>query len=169
MDTPGSDQSESRVDSVTTSCLQFPCNMAPKCTYCPKLNKSGCIKSTTAGRKCRALMAVNCQSANIVYAITCKHCGIQYVGQTMNSIMDRIQGHSGDIANSRDTTVARHFRSCPPPPSKPSGWSGFTITILSFCKSPPRTPAGILELNVEERRWMHRLSSITPNGLNLLD
>ena len=148
---------------------KFPCNDPLKCRYCPKLNRSGCIKSTTTGRKFRTLTSVNCQTANIIYAITCKYCGAQYVGQTLERLMDRFQGHSGDIDNNRDKPVGRHFNSCPPPPSIPSRWQGFDITVLSFIKSPPRSPAGILELNLEERRWMHRLCSITPNGLNLLD
>ena len=149
--------------------IKYPCNTPLKCRYCPIINKSGFIQSTTNGRKFRTLTSVNCQSANIVYAITCKNCGIQYVGQTLERLMDRFQGHSGDIDNNRDKPVGRHFNLCPPPPQNPARWKGFDITVLSFIKSPPRSPAGVMELNVEERRWMHRLRSITPNGLNLLD
>ena len=42
---------------------------------------------------------VACRSSNLVYAITCKRCGQQYVGQTMVRLKDRFVGHLGDINN----------------------------------------------------------------------
>ena len=93
---------------------RYLCNTPLKCKYCPKINESGFIQSTTNGRNFRTLTSVNCQSANIIYAITCKTCGIQY-------------GDSGDINNNRDEPVARNFNLCPPPPQKPSLCKGFDI------------------------------------------
>ena len=116
-------------------------------------------------------MNVNCQTANLIYAITCRHYSIQYVGQTENRLLDRFSGHMFDIkSNDQDTTVARHFRICPEPRTAQLRWdNGPNITILSFIKHPPKSFEGILERNKEERLWMHRLCTITPKGLNLLD
>ena len=117
-----------------------------------------CPELSTNGRKFRTLTSVNCQSANIIYIITCKYCGIQYVGQTLERLTDHFQGHSRDIENNCVKPVGRHFNTCPLSSSE-------TIQIEGFrYHSPQRSPMGVLELNLEERSWMYRLCSFTPNG-----
>ena len=71
------------------------------------------------------------------------------------------------ISHNKDTTVARHFNKCPP--QNPAKTDGLIISVLSFIRSPPDTKAGQTERDVEEKRWIHRLSSVVPRGLNLLD
>ena len=69
------------------------------CRYCKLLNKTGTIKSTTTGKHHKTMRKVSCRSSNVIYAITCKRCGIQYVGQTLLRLKDRFVGHFGDINN----------------------------------------------------------------------
>ena len=76
---------------------QHPCKRPNSCNYCPKLNKSGNLTSFTTGKKYRTLKSVNCQTSNLIYAITCSTCGIQYVGQTENKLLTRFGGHMFDI------------------------------------------------------------------------
>ena len=78
--------------------------------YIPK----GEIKSHSNGKVFNSMSKVNRQSSNLIYVITCKSCGIQYVGQTKNRLMTRFQGHFNDIAHDHDTTVARHLNRCIP-------------------------------------------------------
>ena len=99
--------------------------------------------------------------------ITCSTCGIQYVGQTKNKLLTRFNSHHYDISHNNDTTVARHFNKCPRP--QPAKFDGVNISILSFIRAPPDTKAGQAERDKEEKRWIHRLSSVVPRGLNLLD
>ena len=113
------------------------------------------------------LTNVNCQSSNLIYLITCKHCGIHYVGQTKNRLLTRFQGHYHDIKTKNDTTVSRHFNKCPN--GKPSLFDGIRISILSFMHHPSDTTSSQRERDTEEKRWMQRLSSIVPKGLNLMD
>ena len=110
---------------------------------------------------------INCQTINCVYLIACSSCGIQYVGQTKNKLLTRFNSHHFDISRNSDTTVARHFNKCPQ--LQPAKFEGLHISILSFIRSPPDTKAGQAEWDKEEKRWIHRLSSIVPRGLNLLD
>ena len=143
------------------------CKRTQACRYCPTLNKSGTLISTTNGRKFQSMTKVSCQSSNLIYVITCTTCGIQYVGQTKNRILTRFQGHIFDITYDKDTTVARHFNRCPP--LKPSRLDGYTITIASFIPSNPESRDAKQHRDKEEKRWMHRLQTITPQGLNLMD
>ncbi len=67
------------------------------CRYCPKLDLSGLIKSTTTGRTFIVPSKITCKFNNLIYLITCKNCQSQYVGQTMNSIQMRFQKQLKDL------------------------------------------------------------------------
>ena len=144
-----------------------PCKRPNTCRYCPKLNRSGKIQSRTYKLDFSSKVKVNCQSENVIYLISCTTCGVQYVGQTRNRIMQRFQGHYHHIKTNNDTTVAQHFNKCH---SKKDGSpSDFSITILSFIHRQLQTQGAQLIRDTEEKRWMHRLGKILPQGLNLLD
>ena len=123
--------------------------------------------STTTSKSFSSKKEINCQSSNVIYLITCKHCKIQYVGQTRNRLLTRFQGHYHDVKNRNDTTVSRHFNSCPP--THPALFEGFEISILHFVQSPANSQAGQTERDREEKRWINRLMSVVPRGLNLMD
>ena len=144
-----------------------PCNRSSVCRYCPKTDHSGQTTSKTTGQKFITMVNTNCQSSNIIYLITCKTCGIQYVGQTKYRLLTRFQGHHFDIKNQNGTTVYRHFNKCPS--SQPAGFEGLRISILSFIKSPSNSKDGQFERDREEKRWIHRLATVVPKGLNLMD
>ncbi len=70
------------------------CNNA-KCRYCPKLDLSGMIRSTTTGRIYIRPQRITCKFNNLIYLITCRICRSRYVGQTGKSIQMRFQKHAG--------------------------------------------------------------------------
>ena len=144
-----------------------PCNRPSQCRYCPKINRKGHVISKATGQKITTMVNVNCQSSNVIYLNTCSTCGIQYVGQTRNRVLTRFQGHHYDIKNHNDTTVSRHYNKCPS--SQPAGYDGLEISILSFIKNPANSKAGQFERDREEKRWIHRLATVVPKGLNLMD
>ena len=137
------------------------------CRYCPLLNRSGSFVSKGDNQTHKSKININCQTCNCIYLITCSNCGIQYVGQTKNKLLTRFNSHFYDIHHNNDTTVARHFNKCPP--EKPAKTDSLSISILSFIQAPPDSKVGQTERDMEERRWIHRLSSVVPRGLNLLD
>ena len=53
----------------------------------------------------------NCQSTNIVYVLKCMICGIQYVGESSNTMNTRCRGHVSTIRTSKDHPVALQYRS----------------------------------------------------------
>ena len=127
----------------------------------------GILRSTHNGRIFHVMKHVNCQSSYLIYVMTCVQCGIQYVRQTKNRILKRFQGHIFDIAHDSDMTVARHFNRCPS--ESPKLHKGMIISVATFISSSPESRESKIRRDSEEKRWMHRLGSITLNGLNLMD
>ncbi len=79
------------------------------CTYCPLVNRSGCIKSHYTDREYCCKKNVG-KSGNLIYCIECKKCGMQYVGQTKNRLMDRFQAHFQTVkSRNPQQDISRHF------------------------------------------------------------
>lgn len=51
----------------------------------------------------------NCNTKFIIYLITCKESGIQYVGCTTRLLRDRLHDHIYDTEKEHTTNVAKHF------------------------------------------------------------
>ena len=86
--------------------------------------------------------------------IECKRCHIRYVGETGRKLRTRISEHVLHILHDDPTSVAQHFtRSCSLP--------DFSFTALE--RAPNAT-----KRKKKEERWMRRLNSVAPHGLNTL-
>ena len=119
------------------------------CRYCRLLNKTGTIKSTTTGINHNTMKHISCRSSNVIYAITCRNCHIQYVGQTLLRLKDRFVGHFGDINNSlQDKPVGKHFSQ-----GNHRGIDDVRISILEFIKMPPRSPQAATIRHRVETKW----------------
>lgn len=44
-----------------------------------------------------------------VISFFCEKCGVQYIGETSNSMRERFYGHKGDIIHKRPTPISTHF------------------------------------------------------------
>ena len=74
------------------------------------LNKTGKLQSMTTGLTHKTMKKVSCRSSNLIYAVTCNHCGLEYIGQTLLRVKDRFVGHFGDINKSKqDKPLGKHF------------------------------------------------------------
>ena len=85
---------------------------------------------------------------------------MQYVGQTRNKILTRLNQHYSTIRTAQETPVSRHFRGhhCKEP-------YPVRIYILSLIKAD-----NAQELrNKWERIWMARLNTYVPYGMNIQD
>ena len=137
------------------------CNRS-RCKHCPKIDRTGSVVSTSTGRKYRSQTRVSCGSKNGIYMLQCNICKLQYVGQTKNKILTRVSQHYYSIKKAMDTPVSRHFRSHQvvdsPVPLK--------IYILSLIKEGDNAQ----QLRDEwELKWMARLNTWVPKGLNIQD
>ena len=125
------------------------CNRSA-CRHCPVLDRTGWIRSHSTGRKYRTQTRISCMSSNLIYLIQCQLCNMQYVGQTRNKILTRLNQHYSTIRAAQETPVSRHFRShqCKEP-------YPLRIYILSLIKAD-----NAQELrNKWERIWMARLNT----------
>ena len=136
------------------------CNRSA-CRHFPRIDKSGQVISTSTGRKYRTQTRISCTSSNVIYLIQCSICKKQYVGQTRNKILTRLNQHYSSIRNKLETPVSRHFQghNCKEP-------YPVRIFILSLIKEADN--AQDLR-NKWEKIWMARLNSYVPYGMNILD
>ena len=141
-----------------------PCNTR-SCRYCPKLNKEGRITCSASGRSYVSRYNVTCKSSNLVYGLTCKRCGIQYVGQTKNRLMDRFQGHFYNIGHNRPMSeIGRHFNT-----NGHKGLDDVEIHILDFIHAHPEGKKSKHLRDLIEYNWIQRLHTNAPTGLNIMD
>ena len=136
------------------------CNRSA-CRHCPVLDKTGWVKSTSTGRKYRTQTRISCTSSNVIYLIQCNICKKQYVGQTRNKILIRLNQHYSTIRTKQDTPVSRHFNShqC----KEPYPVRIFILSLIKNCDDASENR------NKWERYWMARLNTYVPYGMNIQD
>ncbi len=86
----------------------------------------------------------------LIYVITNKLSGKQYVGQTQRTLKARIYEHR----HGKVLYIDRAIRKI--------GWENFTVEVLEECKT-------LEELNEREMYWIRKLNSKKPNGYNRTD
>ncbi len=134
------------------------------CRHCPNIDLSGFVINNQNKRTFKCVPKANCQTDNLIYLLTCKECGTQYVGQTLNRIMDRVNSHLNDIRHQRETPISRHMRTHSTVSEYP-----FRIQILQLISATPRCQRAQELRDKWESTWMARLNSYVPNGLNIKD
>ncbi|KAK2811580.1 hypothetical protein Q5P01_000181, partial [Channa striata] len=96
------------------------------------------------------------QTKNCIYIIFCFRCGKQYVGETKNTIRMRVWQHTYNIRNGKElhTPLVNHFMLHGLPALRVAGLQSYSWWSDTQRKS-------------NERRWIYRLQTIAPNGLNI--
>lgn len=92
---------------------------------------------------------------NCVYLITCTACGMQYVGETGNTILMRFTQHRYNILRKKEThtPLVGHFLL--------HGWDAVQVSVL---EANPRW--SVAQRRRAERLWMAKLATLHPRGLN---
>ena len=132
-----------------------PCGRS-RCVICPKMNFKSVVRSSTTHNYflTRKPPNLNCSTKNVVYLITCTACNVQYVGQTSQTIKNRMSAHrhsfDHDILN---TFLSKHF--------KRTGHNreSFSIDILDYGNDNK-------DLLLRENQWIRALNTAFPLGLN---
>ncbi|KAI8495640.1 hypothetical protein Bbelb_266120 [Branchiostoma belcheri] len=139
----------------------FPCEKN-RCTNCAFVKKANNFKSHRTG-KCYAIRThINCQSKNIVYLIQCKKCGVQYVGETKQTLANRLNGHRSAIntCTKKDTPVSAHFNQ-----THHSMGDLEILGIEKLCYTGNEDLTRQRRLQ-RESYWIHQLRTLHPDGLN---
>ena len=96
------------------------------------------------------------RSSNCVYVIFCSKCGIQYVGETSNSLSTRMVQHRYNIRNKRETNtpLVKHFLI--------HGLE--SVRMAGLQRNSTWTT---VERKKFERKWIYLLNTKEPFGLNI--
>jgi GIY-YIG catalytic domain len=135
------------------SCL--PCG-SKKCLTCPVVLSQNSFLSTTYNKYFPIKTNCNCNSNNLIYLITCKLCKIQYVGETGDTLRNRLNNHRSTINLHKNTAIALHFNS--------PNHSYQNLTIIPIEILTPQT--SITERRNREFYWQRTLGTLHPLGLN---
>ena len=157
--------------SLTTTgtgrCTPFPVPGVKRkagrpCASCNLMSESNSITSSTTG-KIYSTPTADCKSKNTIYCATCLHCSKQYVGKSTNKLQKRISGHRAhmndtdfDLDND-DATLAEHLKLS-------HGVADFDLFNHSY--SFTVLQASPHDLDACEQRWVDRLTTLSPFGLN---
>ena len=144
----------------TTKCTDQRCEV---CTY---TNSSDTFVSSVTKKIYSINYSLGCNSKNVIYLITCKKCGLQYVGSTstkfrmrFNNHKSRVTTHPKKVAKKReeDDFIYKHFNS-----DGHQGLDDLSVQLIDRVNRPE-------ELLNKEGEWAYKLKTIWPNGLNESD
>ena len=141
---------------LPTNTGNIPCGRR-RCKCCYEIMTTSSFRSHNTGRRYNIRSNITCKSRNLVYLISCKRCGLQYVGETENLLHIRMNGHRSDIRTKRlEKPVAAHF-------SQPDH-SAVDLEVRGIEK--------IHRDNMQWRKqresyWIFELKTLIPCGLNL--
>ena len=116
-------------------------------------------KQTVKNRTTKAVYGIpqkiQANTKNCVYLITCQTCGLQYVGETRNTIADRLNQHRYYINNGKKSSVIiQHFRI-----------HGIQAMSVAGLQHDENWTEG--QRRFAERQWISKLDTSFPNGLNM--
>ena len=131
------------------------------CLTCNNLSETLVFCSNVTNEIFKINHQLDCNSQNIVYLLSCKVCGIQYVGQTSTRFRLRWNNYKSEarrFTSGKDVQqkfLHEHFAG----ENHNDFESDCMITIID--KSDPQDPTR------RERYWIHRLKTLMPLGLNI--
>ena len=137
---------------------------------CPLHGRLKCTnqaRSKISGRAYITRGLADCNTKFVVYLIECKICNRQYVGQTGQTLRQRITGHLRKIEDGKEAnTVHDHFRK-----GECRGTRNLRVQVLHVLETVKDGKSlsmeqREIELKRIELLWMDRLMSEYPQGLN---
>ena len=136
-----------------------------RCALCPKLKAGSMFSSSLTGRRYQVVCEshMSCDSRHVVYLISCRQCGVLYVGETSQLLRCRINQHRASIRRANHTTlVAKHFAS--------PGHSLDDLEIMPIEQVTPKPQESQTSLDRRRRSreefWIRELGTLDPYGLN---
>ena len=113
------------------------------------------VKNRTTKTTFEVKQQLQANTTNCIYLITCRKCGLQYVGETKNTIAERFNQHKYNINNTRKTAllIVKHFTA-----------HGVDSMTLSGLQHNPNWTEG--QRRYMEKQWIRKLNTNYPGGLN---
>ncbi|CAJ0966979.1 unnamed protein product [Ranitomeya imitator] len=146
---------------------KWGCTRCGKCVACKNICESTGFSNSTMDKNYVITHTITCTTKAVVYHATCP-CGLIYVGMTTRELRRRVHEHILDIekaATEEDSynlkPIPRHFKSlhkCDP--------TGLMVKGIDRIFIGPRGGNWKRLLAQRESKWIHKLNTITPYGLN---
>ena len=113
------------------------------------------VKNRTTNTMIGLNQSIRANTSNCVYLITCNKCNLQYVGETKNTIADRLNQHRYNINNAKETEllIVQHFMN-------------HGINALEVCGLETNQTWTEFERKFNEKQWIKTLNTTFPQGLN---
>ena len=128
------------------------------CLTCHTMSLQDSIENTRSKRKC-ATAGGKCSDKGVVYAAECTHHNIINVGYTQQKLSNRFTGHRSDTKLYPNATeLAHHFHKS----STCDISRDLRVTILQQGISGSKDAC-----EFQEDRWITRLGTKYPNGMNI--
>jgi hypothetical protein len=123
------------------------------CLCCDSIECTYIFKSSTTKEEFEINEAMNCNTDNVIYLITCTKCKKQYIGQTQRRLKDRLNAHRSNVNKKVSTSVGIHFN-----------YLGHSFLNLRIT---PIEKVDNINLRLErEKFWIKKLKTKYPDGLN---
>ena len=127
-----------------------------RCQLCRSNTTTSEFVSSVTGLKYVIRGSLSCKSKNVIYLITCKKCGKQYVGETGDPLNIRINNHRSSIRHQRlYLPVAEHFNS--------ENHDCQDMSVLPIDHNPKWSP---VQRKTGGKFLANRLRTILPDGMN---
>ena len=98
-------------DFEIKSCGDSRCGV---CGQDTKYLETGKMKSFKDGKKIHVNANMTCKTTNLIYCVTCPGCHENYIGQTGNSLCERVRVHKEQIKHPqyRNSPISAHLDIC---------------------------------------------------------
>ena len=163
-----------------SKCISKCDNLNKRCQLREFFVPADKVVSTTTKRMYDVVISpgeknINCHSTNVVYLLTCNNCALQYVGETVCALSERLSGHTTTIRDLAKGQVhgckrlPEHFNN-----GNCKG-SDFTVRILEKLGGNGRVGPNKRDLQdgtskrlrlSREKHWMLKLRTVFPFGMN---
>ena len=149
---------QTKCDCVVNVCGSKRCKTCKHVHECSTFNSNVTHKTHNI---VSPSLSMNCGTENIIYLITCRKCGIQYVGEMGQSLRKRMNNHRNRLKKLSCQYLYQHFNS--------DGHTEDDISIVPI-EEVKLTPADKISLRAKrlerEDFWYRELCTIYPYGLN---
>ena len=132
-----------------------------RCQVCNFIRQGNKFKSNVTGRTYYVNHVFDCDSEGVVYLITCKKCGLQYVGNTVTSFRLRFNNHKSSMMRYGKEQRGMggqkpyaHFYT-----EGHEGLMDLEIQVIDV--------TDVSRPNERETFWIEKLNTYCPRGLNI--
>src|SRR5215469_1135090 len=103
--------------------------------------------------------SLSCSSSNIIYLITCKRCKLQYVGEILQTLKKRMNGHRSGIKSKVDNILYNHFQG-------PCRLDDISVQPIEAFGGKGHKESVSKQRKFRENFWIKELRTTYPYGLN---